>query len=161
ATAGLCPECLFRGMLDATNGADDALDLTGDHADPMAAAAPDTFGNYRPLRVLGQGGMGVVFLAEQTAPLRREVALKVLKSDLDRRDIGGRFRRERASLAKLAHPNIVTIFDAGLSTMFRPYFVMEAVNGAPFTDYCEERKLGLDQRVRLFLQVCNALDYAH
>jgi len=121
---------------------------------------PETVGPYRIRSVLGEGGMGVVYLAEQTEPIQREVALKLIRGGADSAAVLARFDAERQTLAQMSHPNIATVLDAG-SDDGRPYFVMELVRGAPLTDYC--RKLGPEIRpkVRLFLDVCRAVRHAH
>ena len=157
--AGLCPACLFRGALqneETVGGASEDLEI-----DPLTAVAHDSFGSYHPVRVLGRGGMGVVFLARQTGALDRDVALKVLKNDFDTRTQAASFAREKQTLAKLRHPHIVHVFDAGVSAFLRPYFVMELVHGLPITQHCEQNRLSVAERILLFRQVCDALDYAH
>src|SRR5207302_1855784 len=104
---------------------------------PAADEAEDSFGNYETVCEIGQGGMGVVYLAEQTHPIHREVALKVLKSGLDTRTVLRRFETERQALARMDHPSIASIYDAGTSAMGRPYFVMEFVDGLPITTACD------------------------
>ena len=116
---------------------------------------------YRLLRVLGEGGMGVVYLAEQERPFKRQIALKVIKPGMDSRRVIERFESERQTLALLDHPNIAHIFDAGTTDTGRPYFVMEYVKGPPITEYCDQCKLTIEDRLDLFLQVCYAVQYAH
>jgi eukaryotic-like serine/threonine-protein kinase len=119
-------------------------------------------GPWRVLRVLGRGGMGAVYLAERAdGEYERVVALKVVKRGMDTDAILGRFRRERQILARLEHPGIARFLDAGATADGRPYFVMERVDGVPLTRYCEDRGLGLDDRLRLFADVCRAVQYAH
>lgn len=124
------------------------------------APIPESVGPYRICGVLGEGGMGVVYRAEQTEPIQREVALKLIRGGADSAAVLARFDAERQSLAQMNHPNIATVLDAG-SDDGRPYFVMELVHGAPITDYC--RKLGPEMRpqLRLFLDVCRAVRHAH
>jgi eukaryotic-like serine/threonine-protein kinase len=122
---------------------------------------PERIGPYRIVSVLGEGGMGVVYLAEQTEPVRREVALKILKPGMDTRQVMARFETERQSLAVMEHPGIARVFDAGATEQGRPYFVMERVDGEPITEYCDRRRLGLRARARLFVQVCRAVQHAH
>ncbi|MFN7938635.1 MAG: protein kinase [Bryobacteraceae bacterium] len=121
----------------------------------------DSFGNYEPVAVLGEGGMGIVYLAEQSVPLRRMVALKVLKPGLESTALATRFERERQSLARMEHPNIATIYDAGTSARGLPYFVMEYVEGSNLTVSCDRAKLDVPARIQLFTQVCQAVDHAH
>lgn len=124
-------------------------------------AAPGRVGPYRILDHLGEGAMGEVYLAEQQSPVRRRVALKILKFGLATRDVMARFDLERQALAILAHPNIARIFDAGATEDGRPYFVMEYVAGLPITQYCDERRLTLDARLALFKEVCGGVQHAH
>ncbi len=116
---------------------------------------------YKLLRVLGEGGMGIVYLAEQTEPVKREVALKVIKPGMDSRRVLGRFEAEEQALALLEHPYVARVYDAGLAPSGRPYFVMEYVKGIPITEHCDRYKLTIDQRVMLFLHVCEAVQHAH
>ena len=110
---------------------------------------------------IGEGGFGLVFVAEQSEPVRRKVALKVLKPGMDTRDIVARFEAERQALALMDHPNIAKVFEAGSTAAGRPYFVMELVRGVPITDYCDQNKLSPDDRLALFVQVCHAIQHAH
>ncbi len=126
-----------------------------------AAAHPTKIGPYRVLDVLGEGGMAVVYLAEQLEPVKRRVALKILKPGMDTKQVVARFESERQALAVLDHPNIASIFDGGVADSGRPYFVMELVKGVPITDYCDEQRLRTEQRIRLFLDVCAAVQHAH
>ena len=122
---------------------------------------PTRIGPYRILGVLGQGGMGVVYLAEQLEPVRREVAVKVLRTVDDSNLVVSRFNAERQALAVLDHPNITKVFDAGISEHGWPYFVMERVTGVPLNEYVNGRMLSLRERLNLFLQVCRAIQHAH
>jgi serine/threonine protein kinase/formylglycine-generating enzyme required for sulfatase activity len=121
----------------------------------------DRVGPYRILQELGQGGMGTVFLAEQEAPLRRKVALKVIKLGMDTKQVMARFESERQALALMDHPNIARVLDAGSTDAGRPYFVMEHVPGIPIDDYCDRNRLDTKKRLELFLQVCDAVQHAH
>jgi serine/threonine protein kinase/Tol biopolymer transport system component len=128
----------------------------------LAAEAPATvIGPYRLIEKLGAGGFGVVYRAEQTQPIRREVALKIIKLGMDTREVIARFQAERQALALMHHPNIAQIFDAGATDTGRPYFVMELAAGDPITDYCDAHQLPTEERLRLFLQVCDAVEHAH
>jgi len=118
-------------------------------------------GPYEILERLGEGGMGVVYLAAQRAPLRRRVALKVIKLGMDTREVITRFKSERQALALMDHPNIARVFDAGATDSGRPYFVMEYIQGTPLTRYCQEKGLGLRARLDLFVQVCRGVQHAH
>ena len=113
------------------------------------------------MELIGEGGFGLVFVAEQTEPVRRKVALKVLKPGMDTRDVVARFEAERQALALMDHPNISRVLDAGSTPFGRPYFVMELVRGVPITDYCDAQKLAPKDRLALFVQVCQAVQHAH
>jgi serine/threonine protein kinase/Tfp pilus assembly protein PilF len=118
-------------------------------------------GKYKLLEELGSGGMGVVYLAEQVEPVRRRVALKIIKLGMDTRQVVARFETERQALAVMDHPNIARVFDAGATEIGRPYFVMELARGIPITDYCDRHKLSTQERLRLFIGVCQAVQHAH
>jgi WD40 repeat protein/serine/threonine protein kinase len=118
-------------------------------------------GPYKLLEQIGEGGFGVVFLAEQTQPVRRKVALKVLKPGMDTRQVVARFEAERQALALMDHPNIAKVFDGGTTPSGRPYFVMELVKGVPITEFCDQNRLTPRQRLELFLPVCQAVQHAH
>jgi serine/threonine protein kinase len=122
---------------------------------------PDRVGPYRVLGILGEGGMGVVYRAAQEEPVRREVALKVLRAAADSPAVLSRFETERQTLARLDHPNIARLLDAASTGDGRPYFAMELVRGAPLTDYCREAQVDVRGRLRLFLEVCRAVRHAH
>ena len=118
-------------------------------------------GRYKLLSVLGEGGFGIVYLAEQKQPVRRQVALKVIKPGMDSKQVIARFEAERQALALLDHPNIARVFDAGATEKGRPYFVMEIVKGLPITEYCDQHSLSIEERLELFRQVCGAVQHAH
>jgi eukaryotic-like serine/threonine-protein kinase len=120
-----------------------------------------TIGPYRLLQVIGEGGMGTVYLAEQSEPVRRRVALKVVKAGMDTRQVLARFGAERQALAMMEHPNIARVLDAGATPNGRPYFAMELVKGVPITKFCDERKLTPRERLELFMPVCRAVQHAH
>jgi serine/threonine protein kinase len=122
---------------------------------------PEQIGPYRVLRVLGEGGMGVVYEAEQTAPVHRRVAVKVLRQGFEFSDIVARFEAERQALAVMTHESIAKVLDAGASDTGSPYFVMELVRGIPITEFCDNSKLTTHQRVALFIPVCRAIQHAH
>src|SRR6188508_864784 len=122
---------------------------------------PTRIGPYRILGVLGTGGMGVVYLAEQVEPIRREVAIKVLRTSDDSDLVVARFNAERQALAVLDHPNITKVFDAGITENGWPYFVMERVTGVPLGEYANAHVLPLRERLTLFGQVCRAIQHAH
>ncbi|MBX7105458.1 MAG: serine/threonine-protein kinase [Gemmataceae bacterium] len=123
--------------------------------------AGDEIGPYRLVEPLGEGGMGSVWRAEQTHPVRRQVALKVIKPGMDSRRIIARFEAERQALALMDHPNIAKVLDAGTTPAGRPFFVMELVGQSPITRYCDDHKLGLRDRLQLFTVVCEAIQHAH
>jgi serine/threonine protein kinase/Tfp pilus assembly protein PilF len=118
-------------------------------------------GHYKLLQQIGEGGMGVVFMAEQTHPVRRTMALKIIKPGMDSRQVIARFEAERQALALMDHPNIARVIDAGTTDTGRPYFVMELVKGTPITEYCDAHHLTLRERLELFVPVCNAVQHAH
>jgi eukaryotic-like serine/threonine-protein kinase len=118
-------------------------------------------GPYKLLEQIGEGGMGVVFMAEQTRTVRRRVALKVIKPGMDSRQVIARFEAERQALALMEHPNIARVLDAGTTDSGRPYFVMELVRGVPITEYCDKNRLDAEARLRLFITVCLAIQHAH
>ena len=161
---GLCEGCLFAGGFSLAESTETKLTMgtvriaTGD---PQAALEYDSFGPYQILRVLGEGGMGTVYLAEQTHPIQRRVALKVIKPGMDTREILSRFSYERQALALMDHPNIARVYDAGATEKGRPYFVMEYIDGVPITQYCDAHRLNTRERLELFLPVCQALQHAH
>jgi serine/threonine protein kinase len=121
----------------------------------------DTIGRYKLLEQIGEGGCGVVYVAEQTEPVRRRVALKIIKLGMDTRSVIARFEAERQALAMMDHPNIAKVFDAGATETGRPYFVMELVRGLKITDYCDQAKLSTRARLDLFIHVCQAIQHAH
>ncbi len=125
------------------------------------AAPPERIGPYRILEVLGEGGMGVVYRAEQEEPIRREVALKLVRWGFDTDQVATRFAAERQVLARMEHPHIARVLDAGQDDAGRPYFVMELVRGVPITAYCEQHALSVDGRLALMLAICRAVQHAH
>jgi eukaryotic-like serine/threonine-protein kinase len=118
-------------------------------------------GRYKLLEKIGEGGFGVVYMAEQREPVKRRVALKIIKLGMDTRQIVGRFEAERQALAMMDHPNIARVLDAGATEMGRPFFVMELVRGVPVTEFCDQNKLSMEGRLRLFIHVCEAIQHAH
>jgi len=131
-------------------------------SEESSPVAPEVrIGPYTLVEKLGEGGMGTVWVAEQTKPVRRRVALKVIKAGMDQELILQRFEAERQALALMNHPNIATVLDAGTSETGRPYFVMELVKGVPITRYCDDVKASVPQRLRLFVAVCHAIQHAH
>jgi non-specific serine/threonine protein kinase/serine/threonine-protein kinase len=152
---GLCPSCLLR------LGLEDAPGPVPERDPDHALVPPETIGPYRILRRLGEGGMGSVYLAEQEGPLRRRVAVKLIKPGMDTREVVARFETERQVLAMLSHPCIAKVFEAGATRQGRPYFVMEPVDGVRITELCDRERLGIRARLKLFLQVCGAVQHAH
>ncbi len=147
-----------------------AADAAGDFLEepPSALAADgitekpgDRIGRYKLLEKIGEGGCGVVYMAEQEEPVRRRVALKVIKPGMDTRAVIARFEAERQALAMMDHANIARVFDGGATAAGRPFFVMELVRGTPITAYCDEVRLATGERLRLFLLVCQAVQHAH
>jgi WD40 repeat protein/serine/threonine protein kinase len=137
-----------------------AYKVTVDRA-PQMEGSGTVIGHYELLELTGEGGMGLVYLAEQKEPVRRRVAFKIIKPGMDSRQVIARFEAERQALAVLDHPNIAKVFDAGTTETGRPYFVMEYVRGMSINRYCDENKLTIEQRLRLFEQVCEAVQHAH
>jgi serine/threonine protein kinase len=138
---------------------DDAL--TSPTAPHSASGHPQRIGPYHIVQVLGEGGMGTVYAAEQSTPIARRVALKVLKLGMDSREFVARFEAERQALAVMDHPGIARVFDAGATESGRPYFVMELVHGVPITHYCDSHRLPTRERIELFIDVCHAVQHAH
>lgn len=128
---------------------------------PNEGTAGIVIGSYHLLHLIGQGGMGEVWLAEQRQPVRRRVAVKLIKAGMDTREVVARFESERQALALMDHPAIAKVFDAGSTPQGRPYFVMEYVTGIPITDYCDKHKLTMRQRLELFIGVCDGVQHAH
>lgn len=142
------------------SSAADLVISTIDHA-PVTEKAGTKIGRYKLLEQIGEGGFGVVFMAEQTEPVRRKVALKVIKPGMDTKEVIARFEAERQALAMMDHPNIAKVLDAGATESGRPYFVMELVRGVPITKYCDHNHLTARQRLELFESVCRAVQHAH
>ena len=128
---------------------------------PREEAPGTVIGRYKLLEKIGEGGAGVVYMAEQTEPIRRSVALKVIKLGMDTKQVVARFEVERQALALMDHPNIAKVLDAGATETGRPYFVMELVRGIKITDYCDQNNLSTKERLDLFMQVCHAVQHAH
>jgi serine/threonine protein kinase len=135
-------------------------DVTKDQP-PITEKPGAQIGPYKLLQQIGEGGMGVVFMAEQTEPIQRTVALKIIKPGMDTRQVIARFEAERQAVAMMDHPNIAKVLDAGTTDSGRPYFVMELVKGVPITKYCDDKHLPLRARLELFVQVCQAVQHAH
>jgi WD40 repeat protein/serine/threonine protein kinase len=130
-------------------------------ASPLTEQAGQLVGRYRLLEQIGEGGFGTVWMAEQQEPVRRKVALKIIKLGMDTKQVVARFEAERQALAMMDHPNIARVFDGGATEHGRPFFVMELVRGIPLTTYCDTARLGTRERLELFIQVCQAVQHAH
>jgi serine/threonine protein kinase len=161
-----CPECggpvSSDGICRVCSSRDTSADQDATH--PFLGAqssVPAAIGSYRIIRMLGEGGMGVVYLAEQAEPFRRQVALKVIKIGMNTREVVARFEAERQALALMTHSHIAQIYEAGATEDGRPYFVMEYVAGVPITDYCDHHQLSTRARLELFVLVCGAFEHAH
>jgi len=139
-----------------------AIELNATVEEPPLIEGPGTrIGRYELLELIGEGGMGLVYLAQQKEPVRRQVALKIIKPGMDSKQVIARFEAERQTLAVLDHPNIAHVFDAGTTKAGRPYFVMEHVEGMSITKYCDEQKLNIEERLELFKKVCEGVHHAH
>ena len=132
-------------------------DATSDH--PLREGPGTQIGPCKLLEQIGEGGMGVVFMAEQTRPVQRRVAPKIIKAGMDTRQVVARFEAERQALAMMDHPNIARVLDAGATESGRPYFVMELVRGVPMTEFCNEKNLTIRGRLELFVTVCQAVQH--
>ncbi len=147
-----------------------AQEPTGQYVDPGQAAPKSTgpeqpgtilAGRYKLIENIGEGGMGSVWVAQQQQPIKRRVAIKLVKAGMDSRQVLARFDAERQALALMDHPNIARVFDGGMADTGRPFFVMEYVKGIPFTEYCDKSRLSLNERLQLFIPVCHAVQHAH
>ncbi len=166
-------------MIDQPEHSDDAPEHDDDATDPGASSShfetadsstpapheqervPDQIGPYKPIARLGAGGMGVVYLAEQEAPIQRRVALKIVRAGLNSEQVIARFEAERQALALMDHPGIAKVFDAGTTDDGRPFFVMEYVKGVPINEHCDRNRLSVADRLRLMIDVCSAVQHAH
>jgi eukaryotic-like serine/threonine-protein kinase len=128
---------------------------------PPSEKPGDRVGRYKLLQQIGEGGCGVVFMAEQEEPVRRRVAIKMIKPGMDSKSVIARFETERQALALMDHPNIAKVFDAGATKCGRPYFVMELIRGVKITEYCDQHSLTTKERLKLFIQICQAVQHAH
>jgi tetratricopeptide (TPR) repeat protein len=135
-------------------GAEPAADAAGEHAGAQ-------IGRFKLLERIGEGGMGTIWMAEQREPVRRRVALKIIKLGMDTKQVIARFEAERQALAMMDHPNIAKVFDAGATETGRPYFVMEYIKGIPILEYCDQEKVDTRARLELFIHVCHAIQHAH
>jgi len=153
APSGLCPACLLKAGM--------AEEKTAAHVPTVEQPGTIVAGRYKLLEQIGEGGMGEVWVADQLEPIKRRVALKLIKSGMDSRSVLGRFEAERQALAVMDHPNIAKVLDAGAAADGRPYFVMELVKGTPITEFCDARRLTPQHRLELFVPVCQAIQHAH
>jgi TPR repeat protein/tRNA A-37 threonylcarbamoyl transferase component Bud32 len=166
APSGLCVPCLLKNALPPTElpakpGGSPQPTI---HIASLISASEkpgDRIGRYKLLQEIGEGGMGTVWMAEQEEPVRRRIALKVIKLGMDTKQVIGRFEAERQALAMMDHPNIAKVLDAGATDNGRPFFVMELVKGIPITKYCDDNKVGTKERLELFIEVCRAIQHAH
>ena len=163
----------LRSIDDQFAGRLGQIDVTQEHepsdsaqtephaANPCDHTASMQVGPYRLLEMIGEGGFGEVWAAQQSRPVQRRVAVKIIKRGMDTREIIGRFEAERQALAMMDHPHVAKIYDAGTTHDGRPYFAMELVRGVRITDYCDENRLSISDRIKLFIQVCEAIQHAH
>ena len=154
------PAGLFDKLAAEADTSDDAS--PGRWIDPADTSPPSEgpgtrIGPYKLMEQIGEGGMGLVFVAEQQQPVRRKVALKVIKPGMDTRHVIARFEAERQALALMDHPNIAKVHDGGETASGRPYFVMELVKGVPITEFCDQNQVPIRERLELFLHVCQAI----
>jgi serine/threonine protein kinase/Tfp pilus assembly protein PilF len=155
-------EALLRAHSELGDFMQEAPTTASQRKEPaIGETAGHRIGRYKLLQQIGEGGCGVVFMAEQEEPVRRRVALKVIKPGMDTKSVIARFEAERQALALMDHPNIAKVFDAGATDSGRPYFVMELVRGIKITDYCDQHELTTEERLGLFIQVCQAVQHAH
>lgn len=163
---GMCPGCLLRAAMGGGSGRNPAsIDADAGEEDGLPSIAERLgarIGRYRLLEQIGEGGFGVVWMAEQDEPVHRRVALKIIKPGMDSREVIARFENERQALALMDHPNIASVYDGGATETGLPYFVMELVKGGvPITTYCDAKHLTTRQRLELFIDVCHAVQHAH
>jgi len=167
-----CPEAAARARVEKLLAAHESAGGILDRPGPLAGEPAATemgpgeslgtqIGPFKLLEEIGEGGMGTVFVAQQSEPIKRLVALKIIKAGMDSRQVIARFEAERQALALMDHPNIAKVLDAGTTAAGRPYFVMELVKGVPITQYCDQHHLTPKQRLELFVQVCQAIQHAH
>lgn len=166
SSTGLCPGCMFGGALGLEPSEEVETGGAFVPSSPDTPGAPDPLegtriGRYKILQRIGEGGFGLVYMAEQVESVHRKVALKVIKAGMDTKQVIARFEAERQALAMMDHPNIARFLDVGETAEGRPYFVMELVKGMPITQYCREKKLTSEARIELFIQACRAVQHAH
>lgn len=146
-----------RALLDALAAADDFLAELPPATNANSESPGAMIGRYKLLERIGEGGMGSIWMAEQREPVKRRVALKIIKLGMDTRQVIARFEAERQALALMDHPNIAKVFDAGATETGRPYFVMEYIRGIPIVEYCDQEKVDTGTRLQLFTKVCQAI----
>ncbi len=153
----------LRRLLFAHSDGESLMSVEGLESTAASLESTDAtiIGPYKLREQIGEGGMGTVYVAEQEKPVRRKVALKIIKAGMDTKSVVARFEAERQALALMDHPNIARVLDAGSTDAGRPYFVMELVRGIPLTDYCDQQQLTVRQRIQLFVKVCQAIQHAH
>ena len=165
-----CEECCRRlqslapndgGLISSIQDALHAPRISGEDSTSQPVSASRQIGPYKLLQRIGMGGMGEVWMAEQQTPVRRRVALKLTQSGVNTKEVIARFEAERQALSMMDHPNIARVLDVGTTEYGTPYFVMELVKGVPLVRYCDERKLGIDDRLKLFVSICRAVHHAH
>jgi serine/threonine protein kinase len=162
--ADLCPSCLAKANLPLQEPMPDKAIRRSTiflEFPPITEQPAERIGRYKLLQQIGEGGCGVVYMADQEEPVKRRVALKVIKPGMDTKEVLARFESERQALALMDHPNIAKVLDAGATNTGRPFFVMELVRGVPITRYCDEHKLNTEKRLELFIEVCRAIQHAH
>ncbi|MFC1603824.1 tetratricopeptide repeat protein [Planctomycetota bacterium] len=158
---GASPEGLERFMFEAWENTENPQDQPTVAARMLMEQPGGQIGRYKLISVLGEGGMGIVYLAQQERPVKRQVALKVIKPGMDSKRVLARFEAEQQALALMEHPHVARVHDAGLTASGRPYFVMEYVKGVPVTEHCDKHRLTIEERLQLFLHVCEAVQHAH
>src|SRR6516164_8320274 len=155
-------EALLRANVGASGFMEPpAVPVAATVADSVGERPGTVIGPYKLLEQIGEGGFGVVFMAEQQEPIRRKVAVKILKPGMDTRQVVARFEAERQALAIMDHPNIAKVLDAGQTASGRPYFVMDLVKGLPVTEFCDQARFTPRERLELFSHVCRAVQHAH
>ena len=157
----LVPQVSGTDLEDVDTNIFDDAEFTSDADLEIGETVGQYIDNYKLLQVIGEGGMGTVFMAEQTQPVERRVALKIIKLGMDTKEVVARFEAERQALSMMDHPNIAKVLDVGTTENGRPYFVMELVKGLPFNRFCDERRLNIDERLSLFKAVCQGVQHAH
>ena len=164
APGGHCLRCILQFGLTTRDEEPEPEELSADlenRAAVLTEKAGDRIGRYELLKQIGEGGCGIVYLAQQQEPVRRQVALKIIKLGMDTRNVVARFEAERQALALMDHPNIAKVLDGGATETGRPYFVMELVEGVRITEYCDGKQLSVRERLELFVRVCQAIQHAH